>query len=124
MVVVFLIITEDEYDKHKQTLKFWLGRRSYTENYLGLLFFFLVGQNHMIASLHQSIEASNNGFKIDNRLFLASLISFLNISLVYLSFHKFLWYYSGVCKFHNGNFKHEWYHDENHWRNNCKRRFR
>ena len=26
--------------------------------------FFLVGQNHMIISLHQSIQASNNGFKM------------------------------------------------------------
>ena len=27
------------------------------------------GQNHMIISLHQPIEASNNAFKIDNCLF-------------------------------------------------------
>ena len=61
----------------------------------------------MIISLHQSVEASNNGFNIDNRLFLASLISFLNISLVYFSVYIFLPYFSGVCEFHNGNFKYK-----------------
>ena len=87
MVVVFLISSEDT-EEHKQKKKFLTV--SYTEYELDLLFFFIVGQNHVIISLHQSIEASNNGIKIDNRLYLASLINFLHISMVYFSVYVFL----------------------------------
>ena len=66
MVVVFLISIGDRYNKHEQMLKFWLGR-SYTENYvdLSLLFFSRWTESYD----HQSIEVSNNDYKIDNCIF-------------------------------------------------------
>ena len=53
----------------------------------------------MIISLHQSIETSNNSFKTDNCLTLASLISFLNMSLVYF----FVYIYFSVISLANAN---------------------
>ena len=66
MVVVFLISIGDRCNKHEQMLKFWLGG-SYAENYLDLsLLFFSRGTESYD---HQSIEVSNNGYKIDNCTF-------------------------------------------------------
>ena len=53
----------------------------------------------MIISLHQSSETSNNSFKTDNCLTLASLISFLNMSLVYF----FVYIYFSVISLANAN---------------------
>ena len=88
------------YSEHKQKTTFWLGR-SYKQNLLNLLLLLLFScWAESFDHQPSSIEALNKGFKIDNHILLVNSISFLNISLVHFFVYVFIWYFSGVRKFH------------------------
>ena len=85
--------------EHKQKKTFWLGR-SHKQNLLKLLLLLFSCWTESFDHQPSSIEALNKGFKIDNHILLANSISFLNISLVHFFVYVFIWYFSGVRKFH------------------------